>query len=445
MNNPVIFIDDEQHVRDALSQTLEIEDYNVNCFSNAVDALKTIDSFFPGVIISDINMPMMDGLEFLNKALLVDPDLQIIMLTGHGDISMAVDAMRAGAYDFLEKPFSTDHLLDVVKRASDKRSLVLENRELRKELEAQSGPGPRILGNNDQIKQLRRILSHVKDSSGDVMVQAAPGAGKALVARFLHDHSQRNSQPFITLNCHTTPSHLIGSELFGYDTPTQTSSKQLGKLANAHGGTLFINGLDLLPSEAQAKLLRTLKNQTLESNHSHQSKLNVRIIAASSANLSAAIESGNLDQTLYYQLNAINIVIPALKDRKEDILMLFKNFAQDAATRYGIEPPAITATQQNNLLQHDWPGNVRELKNFAERMVLMGETPDFNTHSNSEEDSAPLSLNKRIDRFELTLLSNALNRHNGRLKEVQEEFGLARKTLYDKMKKHGLNKDDFKP
>lgn len=445
MNNPVIFIDDEQHVRDALTQTLEIEDYNVCCFSNAVDALKTIDSFFSGVIISDINMPMMDGLEFLKKALIVDPELQIIMLTGHGDISMAVDAMRAGAYDFLEKPFSTDHLLDVVKRASDKRSLVLENRELRKELEAQSGPGPRILGNNEQIKQLRRILGHIKDSSDDVMVQGAPGAGKALVARFLHDHSQRHAGPFVTLNCHTTPSHLLGNELFGYDSIAQTSSKQQGKLINANGGTLFINGLDLLPSDVQTKLMNTLTTRSVETHNGKLTPLDIRIIAASSANLAAATETGTLDQALYYQLNAINIMIPPLKERKEDILMLFKNFARDAATRYGIEPPAITTTQQNNLLQHDWPGNVRELKNFAERMVLMGETPDFNTHSNSEEDSAPLSLTKRIDRFELTLLSNALNRHNGRLKEVQEEFGLARKTLYDKMKKHGLNKDDFKP
>ena len=445
MNNPVIFIDDEQHVRDALAQTLEIEDYTVSCFSNAIDALKTIDSFFSGVIISDINMPMMDGLEFLKKALTVDPDLQIIMLTGHGDISMAVDAMRAGAYDFLEKPFSTDHLLDVVKRASDKRSLVLENRELRKELEAQSGPGPRILGNNEQIKQLRRILGHIKDSTDDVMVQGEPGSGKALVARFLHDHSQRHIGPFVTLNCHTIPSHLIASELFGYDTITQTSSKQQGKLINANGGTLFINGLDLLPSDVQTKLINILTTRTFKAHNGQLTDLNVRIIAASSANLAAALEVGTLNQALYYQLNAINIMIPSLKERKDDILMLFKNFARDAATRYGIEPPAITPTQQNNLLQHDWPGNVRELKNFAERMVLMGETPDFNTHSNSEEDSAPLSLTKRIDRFELTLLSNALNRHNGRLKEVQEEFGLARKTLYDKMKKHGLNKDDFKP
>ncbi|MCG7497917.1 sigma-54 dependent transcriptional regulator [Vibrio sp. Of7-15] len=445
MNNPVIFIDDEQHVRDALAQTLEIEDYTVSCFSNAIDALKTIDSFFSGVIISDINMPMMDGLEFLKKALTVDPDLQIIMLTGHGDISMAVDAMRAGAYDFLEKPFSTDHLLDVVKRASDKRSLVLENRELRKELEAQSGPGPRILGNNEQIKQLRRILGHIKDSTDDVMVQGEPGSGKALVARFLHDHSQRHIGPFVTLNCHTIPSHLIASELFGYDTITQTSSKQQGKLINANGGTLFINGLDLLPSDVQTKLINILTTRTFKAHNGQLTDLNVRIIAASSANLTAALEVGTLNQALYYQLNAINIMIPSLKERKDDILMLFKNFARDAATRYGIEPPAITPTQQNNLLQHDWPGNVRELKNFAERMVLMGETPDFNTHSNSEEDSAPLSLAKRIDRFELTLLSNALNRHNGRLKEVQEEFGLARKTLYDKMKKHGLNKDDFKP
>ncbi|OLQ73199.1 C4-dicarboxylate ABC transporter [Photobacterium proteolyticum] len=447
MNQQVIFIDDEKSIRDALGQTLELEDYDVTLFASAKPALEMLDSQYPGVIISDINMPGIDGIDFLRQALAIDPELSIILLTGHGDISMAVDAMRLGAYDFLEKPFSTDNLLDVVRRAADKRELVLENRDLRRELEAQSGPGPRILGNTPQMKQLRRILSHIKDTPADVMIHGETGTGKELVARFLHDHSVRQNSPFVAINCGAIPETMIESELFGYEPGAFTGAqkKRVGKIAHANGGTLFLDEIESMPMSLQIKLLRVLEERAVEPLGSNKTvPLDIRIIAATKDDLKQMSDRGLFRHDLYYRLNVVSVDIPPLRERKDDIPMLFQNFTRSASTRYGVEPPSINLEQQQKLLEHDWPGNVRELRNLAERLILMGDTTTLS--DSSQFSDAPLihTLAERMNQFEYTLLSDALKRHNGRLKEVQAELGLARKTLYDKMKKHHIDKDDYK-
>ena len=447
MNQQVIFIDDEKSIRDALGQTLELEDYNVSLFSSAKPALEMLDNQYPGVIISDINMPGISGIDFLKQALSIDPELSIILLTGHGDISMAVDAMRLGAYDFLEKPFSTENLLDVVKRAADKRELVLENRDLRRELEAQSGPGPRILGNTPQIKQLRRILSHIKDTPADVMIHGETGTGKELVARFLHDHSVRQSNPFVAINCGAIPETMIESELFGYEPGAFTGAqkKRVGKIAHANGGTLFLDEIESMPMSLQIKLLRVLEERSVEPLGTNKSvALDLRIIAATKKDLKLMSDRGLFRHDLYYRLNVVSVDIPPLRNRKDDIPMLFQNFTRSASTRYGIEPPSISLEQQQKLLEHDWPGNVRELRNLAERLLLMGDTSTLSDDSQFSEAPLVHTLAERMNQFEHTLLSDALKRHNGRLKEVQGELGLARKTLYDKMRKHHIDKDDFK-
>ncbi len=447
MNQQVIFIDDEKSIRNALGQTLELEDYNVSLFSSAKPALEMLDNQYPGVIISDINMPGISGIDFLKQALSIDPELSIILLTGHGDISMAVDAMRLGAYDFLEKPFSTDNLLDVVKRAADKRELVLENRDLRRELEAQSGPGPRILGNTPQMKQLRRILSHIKDTPDDVMIHGEIGTGKELVARFLHDHSVRQNNPFVAINCGTIPETMIEGELFGYEpsTFTGTQKKRVGKIAHANGGTLFLDEIESMPMSLQVKLLRVLEERSVEPLGTNKSvALDIRIIASTKEDLKLMSDRGLFRHDLYYRLNVVSVDIPPLRNRKDDIPMLFQNFTRSASTRYGIEPPSISLEQQQKLLDHDWPGNVRELRNLAERLLLMGDTSTLNDNSQFSDTPLTHTLAERMNQFEYTLLSDALKRHNGRLKEVQAELGLARKTLYDKMRKHHIDKDDFK-
>ncbi|WP_036823330.1 sigma-54-dependent transcriptional regulator, partial [Photobacterium sanctipauli] len=338
MNLPVMFIDDEKSVRDALGQTLELEDYDVSLFASAKPALDLLTPLYQGVIISDINMPGIDGLQFLKQAIAIDPELSIIMLTGHGDISMAVDAMRMGAYDFLEKPFSTDTLLDVVKRASDKRQLVLENRELRRELEVQSAPGPRILGTSPSIKQLRRMLSHLNQSATPLLIHGEPGVGKSLVARFSHDHSPRQGQPFITVNADTNSPHQLGLDLFG-----NAEQDGAGLFEQAQGGTLYIKHLDKLPESLQQPFLSHLNRcQHSTSNECPHAFLNVRVIASLSEDKKQQGSDTPFYQAIYFQHNFVSLELPPLRQRKEDISILFHNFLRADCSRFGIEPASVS-------------------------------------------------------------------------------------------------------
>ncbi len=257
MTPEIWIIDDERTIRDALSQTLDIEGFQSRAFASAIDALDQLSNAFEGVIISDINMPQMDGMTFLQKALAVDPELSIVMLTGHGDISTAVAAIRQGAYDFLEKPFSTDTLLDVLRRGVEKRQLVMENRELKRQLETQSAPGPRILGNADAVKQLRRTLFHLKDLNDDVLFQGERGTGKEMAARFLHDQGSRQDEPFVAIKCRRIPEALIAMELFGSEQHAYASlpSYKNSKIAAAGKGTLFIDGIEALPRQCKKSWL----------------------------------------------------------------------------------------------------------------------------------------------------------------------------------------------
>ncbi|ALP40089.1 sigma-54-dependent transcriptional regulator [Aeromonas schubertii] len=442
--NQVMLIDDEPALRHSLGQTLELEEMQVSPFASAREALARLTPDWPGVVISDINMPGMDGIAFLTAALARDPELPVILLTSHGDISTAVSAMRLGAYDFIEKPFGTDELLEVVRRAQEKRRLVLENRELREELEAQSGPGPRLLGRTEGIRRLRKILTRIKDAPADVLIHGETGCGKELVARFLHDHSVRAAAPFVAINCGAIPESMMESELFGHEAGAFTGAlkRRVGRIAWANGGTLFLDEIESMPMSLQIKLLRVLEERRVEPLGANQGiPLDIRVLAATKADLRQLADRGHFRADLYYRLNVVRVEIPPLRERKEDIPLLFENFLRVAATRYQLAPPRLGPEQVAWLLAHDWPGNVRELRNLAERCVLMGEEGAFADVSLS---SHPLTLAEQVERFERTLLTDALGRHGGRLKEVQESLGLARKTLYGKMRKYALDKQDYK-
>ncbi|MDV5169893.1 sigma-54 dependent transcriptional regulator [Photobacterium rosenbergii] len=422
MNIPVIFIDDEKSIRDALGQTLELEDYDVSLFASAKPALEQLTNQFSGVIISDINMPGIDGLTFLKQALALDPELSIIMLTGHGDISMAVEAMRQGAYDFLEKPFSTEHLLDVVKRASEKRELVMENRDLRRELEVQSGPGPRILGNAPSIKQLRRILAHQSKTYAPLFIHGPSGCGKALVARFVHDHGLQPQQPFLTIDCDSTGAESQLSEL---------TTKPAVTFA-----TLYLKHIDKTPSQLQPTLLHFIESIS-------KADKAVRVIVSADSDSHQQCQTGFL-HNLYFKQGFISIDLPPLSQRQEDIPLLFHNFLRTDCSRFGLEPPHIDNQLEQWLAEQSWTGNVRELRLFAERYALMGAKAIEPQHHDPNQQAQTATLADRVADFECKVLHDALNRHHGRLKEVQQELGLARKTLYDKMKKYHIDKNEFK-
>lgn len=434
MTPEIWIIDDERTIRDALSQTLEIEGFHSRAFAAAKEALEQLTPAFEGVIISDINMPQMDGMTFLTKALEIDRELSIVMLTGHGDISTAVSAMRQGAYDFLEKPFSTDHLLDVLKRGVDKRQLVMENRELKRQLETQSAPGPRILGNADSVKQLRRTIFHLKDQDCDVLLQGERGTGKELAARFIHDQGTRQDDPFVALKCRQIPEALVAMELFGSEQQAYATlpSYKHSKVATAGKGTLFLDGIEALPANVQEKLADLT-----------ESSVRPRIIASTRVDLTASIAQGRFNQRLFQNLSETTLAFPPLRKRSEDVITLCQNFVRTTASRFGVAPPTLDAEHKEKLLQHSWKGNVRELQAYSERWVLMGEqclTNESGTAHEKEHDT----LADRILKVERAILFDALNRHNGMLKEVQNELGLARKTLYEKLKKHHLDKQSFK-
>ncbi|WP_028021648.1 sigma-54-dependent transcriptional regulator [Enterovibrio calviensis] len=434
MTHEIWIIDDERAIRDALSQTLEIEGYQSRAFSSATEALAQLSSTFEGVIVSDINMPIMDGMTFLTQAQQIDPELSVVMLTGHGDISTAVSAIRKGAYDFIEKPFSSDHLLDVLRRGIEKRRLVIENRELKRELETQSAPGPRILGNCESIKQLRRSIFHLKDQSGDVLLQGERGTGKELAARFIHDHGNRQDEPFVAFKCRQTPEALMELELFGSQhgalstLPTHKNSK----VAAAGQGTLFLDGIESLPPQVQSKLNQWLLVSPRP-----------RVIASTRIDLSESAKQNRFSQPLLTSLSETTLVFPPLRQRQDDIITLCQNFLRTTASRFGIAPPNIDSALKAKISHHPWHGNVRELRSYAERWVLMGEQP-LSQDGQSTHDNEHDSLSERMQKVERAILFDSLNRHNGMLKEVQTELGLARKTLYEKLKKHDLDKENFK-
>jgi two-component system C4-dicarboxylate transport response regulator DctD len=446
---PVIFIDDEKHIRIANGQTLELAGYQVHALERAEAALPLISLEWPGVIISDMKMPGIGGMEFLQQAHAIDRDLPVILITGHGDIAMAVQAIRQGAYDFIEKPFAADQLVETVRRALDKRALTLENRTLRMELEAQSAPGPRIIGRTPAIQRLRSTIAQLADTDADVLIHGETGTGKELVARSLHEHSRRAEHNFVAVNCGAVPENLIESELFGHEPGAFTGAKgrRIGRFEYANEGTLFLDEIESMPAQVQIHLLRVLQERVVERLGSNELvPLNLRVVAATKVDLKEAGERGEFREDLYYRLNVATIEIPPLRERREDIPLLFHHFLLLAGARYEREAPLPNADQIRVLLTHPWPGNVRELRNIAERYVLLGENVGYDLeqlmHGASAETA--ITLPQQVDCFEKSLIKQQLELQKGSLKKTMEALGIPRKTLYDKMRKYGLDKSQYK-
>ncbi|PVZ71979.1 sigma-54-dependent transcriptional regulator [Pelagibaculum spongiae] len=443
----ILLVDDEAYLRDSIRQTLELEDYQVDCFANGEHLLKDQKLEQVGLLITDISMPGMSGLQLMQQINQRDKDLPVILITGHGDISMAVQAMRDGAWDFIEKPFSNDRLLDAVKRAMQKRQLVLENRQLKVDIEAHTAPGPRILGNSEPMRQLRQILKRVINAPADILIEGETGTGKELVSRYLHEHSNRQQHNFVAINCGAIPENLIESELFGHEAGAFTGAgkKRVGKFEHANGGTLFLDEIESMPISLQVKILRVLEDRKVEPLGSNKSiSLDIRIVAATKTDLKALSDQGSFRSDLYYRLNLVNVHIPPLRQRSEDIALLFQHFTLIASARYQSEIVPLSIEQRQALLKHQWPGNVRELRNLAERYILMGSHTPFDFSAAVSSPNGLSSLSDQVEQFERSLLEQALESSKGNLKQAMEVLDLPRKTLYDKMKKHQLNKEMFK-
>lgn len=444
----VIFVDDDPDIRSLMEQTLTLEDIPVGCFEDGPSALKQVHPEFEGIVLCDYNMPGMDGLELLQEIRSIDADIPVILLTGQGDISTAVSAMQLGAYDFIEKPFDHEELIELLRHALEKRHLALENRRLKAQLRHLARPGPRMLGDSTAMQRVMATIDPVLDISANVLLHGETGSGKDALARYIHENSPRSSHNFVAINCGAVPENLIESELFGHEAGAFTGAdkRRIGKIEHAHMGTLFLDELESMPMPLQVKLLRVLEEQRVERLGSNQVvDVDVRIIAATKADLKALSDKGEFRSDLYYRLNVVKVDIPPLRARKEDVPKLFHHFALIAAARYDRESVPLDARQAARLMQHSWPGNVRELRNLAERYVLLGPAALEEGDSASGPNIAGRqTLSEMMDGFERSAIVSALNTCHGSIKDTMVQLGIARKTLYDKMKKHGLDKAQFK-
>lgn len=437
----VLLIDDDPHLRQALRQTLDLAGLKVATLDDArqLDTAQCKD--WPGVVVSDIRMPGIDGLELLRQLHARDPQLPVLLITGHGDVPLAVQAMRAGAYDFLEKPFASDDLLDSVRRALDLRRLVLENRSLRLALSDRQELSARIIGQSAASQRLRDQVGALAATQADVLILGETGAGKEVVARALHDLSSRRDGPFVAINAGALAESVVESELFGHEQGafTGATKRRIGKFEYANGGTLFLDEIESMPLAQQVKLLRVLQEQQLERLGSNQSiHVDLRVIAATKPDLLAEARAGRFREDLVYRLNVAELRLPPIRERREDIPLLFEHFASVASQRLGREPQPAAPAELARLMAHDWPGNVRELANAAERHVLGLERGD------AEEGGGLTSgLAERMEAFEAECLRQALGQCRGDIKAVMELLQLPRRTLNEKMLRHGLSRSDF--
>ncbi|MEP4561062.1 MAG: sigma-54 dependent transcriptional regulator [Nitratireductor sp.] len=438
-NARVLLVDDDDDLRPALVQGFEIEDLAVTAYRSAEDALPDITRELYGCVVTDIRMAGMGGMDLMRRCLEIDPALPVVLITGHGEVALAVQAMRDGAYDFIEKPFPVHRLTSVVRRAIEKRRLVLENRVLRETLDASGNLESRLVGRNPAMRRLREEIAALAGTDADVLILGETGSGKEVVARALHDFGDRSRGNFVAINCGALPKDIFESELFGHEAGAFTGAQKLrvGKLEHADGGTLFLDEIESMPLDLQVKLLRAIEHRTVERLGSNRSiPLDVRFVAASKADLKAESEARRFRADLFYRLNVATLKIPPLRDRGDDIPLLFTHLAREARARYRRDMPEMTPALEAELTAHDWPGNVRELRNVADRWVL-GLWRGFSPDAPAATENAN-TLQDRVAAFERSVIEAELKRHGGRQKETYEALGISRKGLYDKMKKLGL-------
>lgn len=435
----VLLLDDDPHLRTALSQTFDLAGLSVQALASAEGLLEQVSRDWAGIIVSDIRMPGMDGLALLRQIKSFDPELPVLLITGHGDVPLAVEAMRSGAYDFLQKPFAREQLLDSIHRALELRRLVLENRSLRLELADRSELGARLLGPSKQIQHLRQQVGALAITNADVLVWGETGSGKEVVARALHSLSSRRDGPFVAINAGALAENLVESELFGHEAGafTGANKRRIGKFEYANGGTIFLDEIESMSLDVQVKILRLLQERVVERMGSNeQLPLDIRVIAATKEDLREAADQGRFRADLYYRLNVAQLRIPALRERKDDILPLFQHFLDKACERNNLPLKEMTAQDRLELLAHTWPGNVRELQNAAERYALGLAI----TISSSAEESytTKVGLSAQVEAFEKAMIAAELGKAHTSLRSVAEALGIPRKTLHDKLRKHNL-------
>ena len=438
MKEPILFVDDEEELRFAAAQTLALSDLAIDVHATAPSALAHITRAFAGILVTDIRMPGMDGLTLMRAALEIDPAFPVILVTGHGDVDLAVQCIREGAYDFLEKPYAPSRLVETIGRALDKRRLTLENRALKREVGGRDKIEARLIGRSDAMIKLRKSLRAIAATDADVLLTGETGTGKDLAARAIHDTSARAAHPFVHINCAALPESLVESELFGHEAGTFPGAvrPRFGKFEHARQGTVFLDEIDSLTPEVQAKLLHAIQHRQITRLGSNDPvNLDIRILASAKTNLAQAVADGTFRADLLYRLNVITLHLPPLSERRDDIPSLFLHLSAQAAIRYSKSAPDIPPAILGQIATQTWPGNVRELRNAADRFTL-GLPLDISNTASTAAD--PLAA--QMAAHEKSLILATLTAQGGSLKQTYEALGLSRKALYEKMQKHGLSK-----
>ena len=427
-------------MRQSISQWLSKSGSTTETYASAEDALKSIGQDWPGVVVSDIKMPGMDGMTFLKKLMSVDSGLPVIMITGHGDVPMAVEAMRVGAYDFLEKPFNPDRMTELAKKASQSRRLTLDNRALRRELSDGSTLMKKLIGSSPAMDRLREDILDLGQADGHVLIDGETGTGKTLVAHALHAVGPRAGKKFVVVSCAAFSDDVLGPKLFG----PMDEGGSIPLVEEARGGTLVLEDVEALSQSLQARLLTFINDQGTPAE--------TRIVAICNEHEQGRTVEDALRPDLYYRLAALKITLPPLRQRGEDILTLFTRLAEQFAEEYGCDAPQVTAQEAAQLLQAPWPGNVRQLINVAERAVLQNRRGTGSISAllmaDSDETAGEITtegkpLKEYVESFEKMLIDNTMRRHKGSITSVMDELCLPRRTLNEKMAKYGLTRSDY--
>ena len=428
-----LLIEDEDAVRCAITQTLELGGFTVTACSSAEQAQSRLQATFAGVVVTDLRLPGQSGMDILARVMQIDSELPVVIMTGHGDVTMAVDAMRAGAYDFVEKPFSAARLLQTVNRAQEKRTLQLENRKLRAAWLLQTTLPP-LIGRSAAVERIRTLIASLGPTSVDILINGETGTGKEVVARHLHAASGRKG-PFVAINCGALPETVFESEIFGHEAGAFTGAlkRRIGKLEYANGGTVFLDEIESMPLALQVKFLRVLQERQLERLGGNQSvPIDCRFITASKADLLQLSAKNLFREDLFYRLGVVNIDLPRIIDRRDDIPLLLAHFVIGAAERFQQKVPVMNTLELARWQSWSWPGNVRELRNFADRLVL-------GVVNGAAATAVPCSsepLPQQVDAYERVLVNDALASAEGNVALAADRLGVPRKTLYDKLKKY---------
>jgi len=439
-NMDVLLVDDDKDLLAALTQAYELSDMSVNPYRSAMDALKDIDSGLKGIIVTDVRMPEMDGLEFFRKVKAIDPGIPVIVMTGHADVPMVLSVLKEGVFSFLAKPIVTDELISTSQRALDSRSLVLENRNLR-ELASQVIDKNMLIGESEAISKLRETIQQIAKAEVDILIEGETGTEKETVARMIHSLSGRSRFKFININCAALSPETSSEDLYGIDGRHNSNFRiqRTGKIEAADRGTLYLDKLDSLPNEIQGQFLNIVERREISPFGSEASKhVDTRIIAACSPELSKRVEAQNFRSDLYFGLSTIRLIIPPLRDRRDDIPLLFAHYLELASKKFSKKMPRLKPEARRYLYEHNWPGNNQELENFAQAIVL------GISHPEDASNLVEISLPERVERFEASTIRSALRQSSGDVQSTIALLKIPRKTFYDKVNRHKINLKKFR-